>query len=187
MVYEKIYESEQVGLYDVSRMIGVNVLLIEDILEYEIVGIVDMESPSIYTYNNQFLDIIGNSLGYSSNDATDLYDYSLYKDKLKLVKGKIPENDYEVIVSNDLSDIFKLNKYMDDIKVNGKKLKVVGYYTSEDNYNSYFVSKNTMKYNLIENSRGLIVYGKDKESVMDSYREKGINLQDIYKLTHVYK
>ena len=176
LVYDKCNEIEMIGLYDISKMIGTSVYLIDNVLEYEIVGIVDNNSPSIYTYNSEFINIISNN----SDDDNSIYDYDLYKDKIKIVSGRIPSGDYEVIVNNSLKDIFKLNKYIDEIKINGNKLKVVGYYTSLDNINSYFVSSNTKKYSLIENSRGLVVYGNDKELLISKFKEDGRELKDSY-------
>ena len=63
-----------------------------------------------------------------SKGETSIYDYYLYKNKLSISKGREPKNDYEVIVNDDLKETFKLDKYIDDLKVNGNKLKVVGYY-----------------------------------------------------------
>ena len=192
MVYDKTNDIEMIGLYDISRMLDVNVYVIDNVLEYKIVGIVDMGSPSIYTEEEEFINIIDNSSGnyyggqYSISVDTDnsssVYDYSLYKDKIKIVKGHEPRGDYEVIVNNSLKDIFKLNKYIDEIKINGNKLKVVGYYTSVDDINSYFVSSNTKKYGLIEKSRGMIVYTKDKEMLIKKYKDNGLKLKDVYEV-----
>ena len=187
LVYDKTDEIEMIGLYDISRMLDVSVYVIDDLLEYKIVGIVDMESPSIYTYNSEFINIVSNSSsgdGYTDDGNTNarVYDYTLYKDKLKIVKGHEPNGDYEVIVSNDLSDTFKLNKYIDEIKINGIKLKVVGYYTSTDSINSYFVNSNTKKYRLIEDSRGMIFYTKNKDDLISKYEDKNIKLKDVYEV-----
>ncbi|MBQ2872822.1 MAG: ABC transporter ATP-binding protein/permease [Bacilli bacterium] len=183
MVYDKTQEIEMIGLYELEKMIDINVCLLDGVLEYKIVGIVNMESPSIYAYEGEFINIIDNS-GMKEDNAS-IFDYSLYKDKLKIVKGSSPKNDYEVIVNNDLKDVFKLNKYIDEIKINGKKLKVVGYYTSEDDINSYFVSSNTKKYALIEKSKGIVVYTKNKDLVISDYKEKGINLKNGYETDKV--
>lgn len=188
MVYDKINGIEMIGLYELDRMLDQYVYIIEDILEYKIVGIVDMGSPSIYVDNNEIFNILSNSnndnkdyfMDTESVSTSMIYDYNLYSNKLKIVKGSKPSNDYEVIVNNNLRDSFKLNKYIDEIKVNGNKLKVVGYYDSEDNINSYFVNSNTKKYELIENSRGMIVYGLDKNKVIYSFMEKDILLFDVY-------
>jgi len=186
LVYEKTNEIEMIGLYEIERMLDTTVYVLDDVLEYKIVGIVDMDSPSIYVDNSEFINIISNSgrddYYYEDMDTSgSLYDYSLYKDKLKIVKGSEPKNDYEVIVSNHLSDTFKLNKYIDEVKVNGKKLKVVGYYTSEDNINSYFVSSNTRKYRLIEDNKSMIVYTEDKDYLISKYEENNIKLKDVYE------
>ena len=90
-------------------------------------------------------------------------------------------DDYEVVVSNDLKDVFKLNKYIDEIKVNGNKLKVVGYYTSEDNINSYFVSNNTIKYRLIEDNKSVVFYSGDKDKLISKFEDNNIKLKDVYE------
>ena len=189
MVYDNTNEIEMIGLYDLDRMLDKYVSVIDDVLEYKIVGIVDMGSPSIYVNDSELFNIVSNSINNNGGDYwvdtesvsnSMIYDYNLYSNKLKIVKGSKPNNDYEVIVNNDLRDMFKLNKYIDEIKINGNKLKVVGYYDSEDSINSYFVSSNTKKYEFIENSRGMIVYGLDKEKVIDSFLDKDIVLRDVY-------
>lgn len=189
LVYDKTQEIEMIGLYDISRMLDTTVYVVKDLLEYKIVGIVDMGSPSIYTDKNEFINIIDNSSSSSYGEMVEIesvndsvYDYSLYKDKVKIVKGKAPSNDYEVIVNKNLEDVFKLNKYIDEIKINGNKLKVVGYYTSEDNINSYFVSSNTKKYNLIENSRSMIVYTKDRDMIISYFKDNGKDLKYVFEV-----
>lgn len=191
MVYDRINEIEMIGLYDISRMIDVSVYVLKDILEYKIVGIVDMGSPSIYVDDSELYKIIDNSssgsgYGYSEDmsimDSASLYDYSMYQDKLKIVKGTEPKNDYEVIVNENLASNFKLGKYIDEVKVNGNKLKVVGYYKSSDGINSYFVNSNTNRYELVEGSRGMVVYGSDKDKVIESFLDNGIKLKDVYEV-----
>lgn len=182
MVYDNTDEIEMIGLYEIERILNTNVYLSDGILEYKIVGIVDMGSPSIYTYNSEFINIISNNRTDYETDNTNVYDYALYKDRLKIVKGSAPNKDYEVIVNNDLRYMFELNKYIDEIKINGNKLKVVGYYTSVDNINSYFVSSNTKKYSLIEKTRGMIFYTKDKDGLISKYEDIGIKLNDVYEV-----
>lgn len=196
MVYDKSKNLEMIGLYEIEKLIDRNVSLAGEILNYKIVGVVDMESPSIYVDNSQLIKIIANSeksnnedYGYyymddsinSSMDSSKLYEYDLYKAKLKITKGREPSNDYEVIVNANLEDTFKLDKYIDEIKVNDNKLKVVGYYTSEDSINSYFVNGNTIKYRLIEDSKGALIYTKDKSAMMEIFKDKGKKLTDVYE------
>ena len=83
----------------ISRMIDVSVYVLKEILEYRIVGVVDCGSPSIYVDDSELYKIIDNSssgygYGYSEDmsimDSASLYDYSMYQDKLKIVKGSLP-------------------------------------------------------------------------------------------------
>ena len=127
------------------------------------------------------LDIETQSYIYGYSDVSDkerVYDYTLYNIKIK--KGRLPKNDYEVIINYDYKDTIKLNKTI-DYKVNGKKLKVVGYYTSSDKYDLYFVNNNTVKYETITKGSDLIIYAKDKDLVLNKYREKGLNIKDSYE------
>ena len=68
-----------------------------------------------------------------------------------------------------------------DYKVNDIKLKVVGYYTTDNNINLYLTSNNTVKYELITKSSNLIFYPKDKEVALNKYKEEGLNIKDSYE------
>ena len=194
VIYDKSEELKMIGLYNLEKMIGSKVYLGNNLLTYTIVGITDMESPSIYVDNSEMINIIDNSASnttvimdekmssdYLDAESGKVYDYSLYKDKLKISKGREPTSDYEVIINDSLKEIFKLDKYIDDVKINGNKLKVVGYYTSEDEINSYFVNSNTNKYELIESSKGIIIYSKDKEKTINDFKEINKKVVDVYE------
>ena len=192
MVYKNNQELKMIGLYNLEKMLNTKVYLGNRLLEYTIVGITDMESPSIYVDNKELLNIIDNSSNLDNdmflydreetNNSGLVYDYELYKNKININKGREPKNDYEVIVNDSLKDSFKLDKYIDDVKINGNKLKVVGYYTSVDNINSYFVNSNTNKYELIENSKNIIIYSKDKEKTINSFKELNKKVIDVYEV-----
>ena len=188
-VFELYYESTN------AKYLGINKpeelfdreLFIGSLRGYKIVGVVDKNSPSIYMDESNFVNILANNdvetqsymFGYNdTNDKSRVFDYNLYDIKIK--KGRLPKNDYEVIISNDYKDTIKLNKTI-DYKVNGKKLKVVGYYTNKDKYDLYLTNNNTVKYELINKSSDLIFYAKDKNLVLNKYREKGINIKDSYE------
>ena len=188
IVYDKAEMIKNVGLYDISQMIDHGVYLGNRLLNYKIVGIVNTEVPNIYADESEFINIIDNSAqndewftDYEQMNEGSIYDYELYKNKLKITKGSIPKNDYEVIVNDDLKETFKLNKYIDEVKVNNNKLKVVGYYTSEDNINSYFVNTNTNKYELIESKKNIIIYTDDKEKVITDFKELDRKVKDVYQ------
>lgn len=195
MVYDKSDNIEMIGYYDISKMIDSKVSLASEILEYKIVGVVDLGSPSIYVSRDEMINIISNTLsggndmyyGYMSTDdmnvnINSIEDYNLYKEKIKITSGREPSNDYEVIINEELKDTYKLNKEIDNEKINDKKLVVVGYYKSADNISKYFVNSNTRKYKLIEDSKGIIIYSKDKEKVINSYRELGLKVLDVYEV-----
>ena len=194
MVYKNSRELKMIGLYNIEKMINTKVLIGNNLLEYTIVGIVDMESPSIYVDKSELINIIDNSFnnnddgfiyGYDDGDSNNnglVYDYELYKDKISINKGRKPENDYEVIVNDSLKDSFKLDKYIDELKINGNKLKVVGYYTSVDNINSYFVNSNTNKYELINKSKNIIIYSNNKDNTINEFKKKDLKVIDVYEV-----
>ena len=173
------------GILTINDILNRDVYL--DSLYYKIVGIVDMGSPSIYTYESEFTNIIALSKDddvYGSyieeNSTSGIYDYNIYKDSIKLKKGNYPVNDYEVIINDINSEEYEIGKYV-DYKVNDKKLKVVGYYTSSNtSMDKYLVNNNTIKYNNILNKKGVSIYAKDKELVLNKYREEKYNIKDSY-------
>lgn len=184
MVYDRTSQLELIGYYEIERMIGAKVVLGK---EYTIVGVVDNGSPSIYTNRGEINKIISNSYNNSYDYGYDvdinideIIDYYDNKDKLKIVKGREPSNDYEVIINEELQYDYKLNKEV-DIVVNNKKLIVVGYYQTSDDNRGYYVNSNTKKYDLIENSKGIIIYPKDKDKVIENFMDMGIKLNNVYQ------
>ena len=67
-----------------------------------------------------------------------------------------------------------------DSKVNGKKLKVVGYYSSKEDYNFILVNNNTIKYNLISSMANMTVYSDNKEKTLEEFRKDNLNIEDTY-------
>ena len=189
MVYDKANDIKMVGLYNLEKIPNAKVYVGDRLIEYTIVGITDLESPSIYTSESEFMHIVTNSAnpdnnsrfaGNVENSGNGLYDYNLYKNKISITKGREPNNDYEVIVNESLKDTFKIDKYIDEVKVNGNKLKVVGYYKSADSINSYFVNSNTIKYNIILSSKNVIIYPKDKDKTIADFKEIDKKVIDVY-------
>jgi len=112
--------------------------------------------------------------------SKNIYDVKLAGDKIELTKGKMPENDYEIIVNSSNSYSMKLNKTIDD-KINGNKLKVVGYYTSKENLDCYFTTENTIKYKLLTEKSNITIYSNNKEETISYFRNQEMNIQDIYE------
>ncbi len=114
--------------------------------------------------------------------ATGLADYNLYLDDITITKGRLPVNDYEVIVNKSKQYQMKLNKTIDET-VNGVKLKVVGYYDSKTDKQTDMVNTNTIKYNDIYRKYGMMVYPKDKAKALETLRnDYKINVQDKYEV-----
>ncbi len=178
--------AQQVGITDSKDYLDLNIQ-IDNMDKFKIVGITDLQSPSIYTFEDMFINILSNSKvgtntdygfieDYSYQSDNKLLDYKLVSD-LKIKQGRLPEKDYEVIVNYDERYSYPLNKQIDK-KVNDKKLKVVGYYTND--INNMLVSNNTIKYKLLDDNKEIIVYPKDKDRVTNYFKEKSIKVQDIY-------
>ena len=188
-------EVVQVGLTTPKSFINRKVT-ISNLGEFTIVGISNLNSPSIYVDNSMMLLILSNSKNkednyYYDNSEVDtdgsnitLFDYSYDTSKYKLVSGNNPVNDYEILVNKDLEYTMPINKNI-DYKVNGKKLKVVGYFTTlESNYkNMYLTNLNTIKYNLIRNTKTISVYSKDNSSTINNYLTKNIKLSSSYTVS----
>ena len=171
------------------------IVTIEEMNDFKIVGIVDCLSESIYVKKSMFINILNNmnqnSYGFGINVMvyTDeqetseviVRDYNLFTDDITITKGRLPLNDYEVIINKNNEDLYALNKPIKE-KVNGKQLTVVGYYESKSNKQIYLVNNNTVKYNVISNNNGFMIYAKDKEKVLDEFKNTyHFNIIDRYE------
>ncbi len=154
---------------------------------FKIVGVINKNSPCIYAYESNFINILSNSEGSENNmgimiadtvnqneQEVNVINYKLKMDEITLKKGRLPENDYEVIVNISNQYNMKLNKKI-EAKVNEIELTVVGYYDSTTDLNAYLVNGNTMKYKLIGQSQNLVIYAKDDTKVTEKF-DKDYNL-----------
>ena len=190
---EKMYNSssgssQMLGLTKAKDVLN-RTVYIQSLKPYTIVGISDLTSPSIYTYNSNMINILYNNKEKSEDFTYNvnvirtegIQDYNIYLDKITLVKGRLPENDYETIVNISNEETLKLNKES-DVKIAGRKLMVVGYYTSPDDINIYFVNNNTIKTKLITTAKKITVYPENKEQVLNEFRNNfEINIYDNYQ------
>ncbi len=183
-----------IGINNVDELLNREVS-VPNLKNFKIVGITDLENPSIYVDNSQLINIIANTVdesqmygGYYRSTADSLVgeegqekvlDFNILKDDLSLKKGSWPANDYEVVVNYNNRDQMPLKKKI-DTKVNGTKLTVVGYYTSMSDNNYLLVSPQTVKYNLITNSENITIYSKNKEETLNSFRSLDLNIDDSY-------
>ena len=163
----------------IGRQISIN-----NMPEFTITGITNKKDPSIYLDKSLFINIIANSSENSyfneeELETSTIVDYDLYKDKITIKEGTIPNNDYEVIVNINNKESMPLNKEI-TTTVNNKKLKVVGYYTSKFNYNYYLVNNNTIKYNIIPQKSNITISATNKNKVLKEFRDLNLNINDSY-------
>ena len=193
MLNDGVGAAKQAGLKTYEQLLGKEVT-IKNMKPFKIVGIVNISSPSIYTYESNFINILsnskssGNSMGMMIMDTASnqneqeeaIINYNLKIDDIVIKKGRLPVNDYEVIVNISNQYNMKLNKKI-KTKINNVELTVVGYYDSSNGENAYLVNENTAKYKLISQSQNLIIYAKDEEKVIENF-DKDFNLyvENIY-------
>jgi len=172
--------------------------------DFIIVGIVSEKSPSIYLDKTIFINLVANVEGggnvyydgiYMVGDGgfkstytfvpggqdgqESVQDYRYAKD-IKLVKGgRLPTNDYEVLVNYDNRYDMKLKSTI-SYRVNNVKLRVVGYYTSPSGDNKYYVNENTVKYQQVLRSTEFAIITNDKEAAMSEFQNQGLNVIDSY-------
>ncbi len=158
-------------------------LLLNTSLKFKIVGIVSLDNPSLYVDSSLFTNIIANSVSYNQyveESYNNFLDYNLYKDKIKVVKGRLLLNDYEVIVNNNESIEYPLNKQI-NIKINDKKLKVVGYYETKENINYYFVNEKMILYRKILKNNSFSIFTDNKKEVLEETVSYNYNAVDSYQ------
>ena len=168
---------------------------VTDMNKFTIVGFVDKKSPSIYVSRNQFINLLNsvsnadnNTFAYAKSPEEDIQsteakvkDYNLYLDDITLEKGRLPEDDYEVIVNISKQYDMKLNEDIKDT-VNEVPLTVVGYYESMSNRQDFLVNSNTVKYSVITKATDFMVYPKDEETVTKKFKDEyGLNIYNKYE------
>lgn len=195
MTVDKLYANnfaQQAGVIKIKDILERTVSL-DNVGNFTIVGISDLKSPSIYTNESMFINILANSsqqnvvYGYDTKVSVDgdygseekVIDYNLFTDELRVVKGRWPIYDYEVLINESNSSTYKIGKYL-DVKVNDKKLKVVGYYHDSQNRTLYLTNLNTVKHDVITKSANISVYAKDKAASIEYFRSLNINVEDSY-------
>ena len=172
---------EKIGIqtgYSVQDLIGYKVNCGD--LIFTITGITDIGDYSIFTNKKYMIDILYNSLG---TDETMVYDaetsdkYLNYKliDNLSIKKGRLPENDYEVVININKEIDNPLNSKLEN-KINNKKLTVVGYYEG----NNMLVNENMIKYELISKSKNLTIMPSDSEIAIESLNNENLNVVKSY-------
>ncbi len=190
MSAKKLFDSENhaksAGLLSEKDLIGMNIS-VDNVKEFKIVGITNLKSPSIYIKENLIVDVVNNTSYQSSNEDyyfpvadknSNYANYETYDYTLK--KGRVPSGDYEVLVNYDLKDLYELNKNI-DTKINGKKLKVVGYYVTKNNDNNILIVNSKMiTYTLFDNNSTMTLATDNKDELVSKLQEKDYNAINSY-------
>lgn len=180
------------GLKDYHDMLNREVTM-PGMKPFKIVGFVNLESPSIYVNEDLFTNILYNGQPNDTNTVhggrygsnfkritNGFQDYNLYLDDVKLVKGRWPGNDNEVVVNVSHQNEMKLDKEINK-KINNNKLVVVGYYDGLYEDDLYLVTKNAINIDLISRSKKFSIYAKDKDKTLANFRKNyQINIYDNY-------
>ena len=180
------YYGNKVGFNEIKDLLNHDIYM-NNSDNYTIVGITDKEEPNIYTDESLFINLINNSPNehyiYDDMDSSNLllsYENMLNK-KIKLVKGKLPTNEYEIIVNSIYEYEMPINKEI-NYTINKQKLKVVGYYENlnSNDYYAKFTNNETIKINLINNAKNIVIYSKDKNKTLDYLLEEKLNIKNSY-------
>ena len=178
-------DSKSAGFAELQDFLNHDIYL-NNMPPFRLVGISDLEEPNIYANKDMFINMIANSVkedNYNDYNENNILDYKLFIDKeIKLVKGNLPLNDYEIIVNKDQEEFLPINQKI-DTKINGQGLKVVGYYENIDNtsYNNIFTNVNTIKQELIMSASSLTIYPNDKEEAINLFHQKKVYVRDSYE------
>ena len=198
LVIDRMFQSDvpkQVGITQAQQMIGqkVEAYPMDD---FQIVGITDTAQPVIYADTALFTDILysGYIAGSMYADQTEIsqteaaqpvmWDYATYGGDITVTSGHLPENDYEVLVPVSMAEGTSIGRQI-DASVNGQKLTVTGYYEDNDasgkeSTDFYLVNENTIKYDMITDSRTFDIASHDKEAMMGILTEDGYSVQSAY-------
>lgn len=192
MVLEKTindYYTKMAGFAEPKDFVGQK-LSIPEMPEFEIVGVSDTQCPCVYVDKSVFINMIYHSQNSENEDmssnggegdfsSAQLIDYTLKTGEVSLSKGKWPSSPYEVVVNETHKYEMALNKTI-SIKVNGHKLKVVGYYKDISSSDYMLVTNDTVKYNLIRNTANVTICPVDKDAAFIQLQESGANVKDTY-------
>jgi ABC-type lipoprotein export system ATPase subunit len=169
-----------VGLDTIEEFIG-RKLKVPNLDAYTIVGISDVQSPSLFVDESQVLYILTNASNQVDEftitgeegeqdliQAGRVKDIALAKSNITIKKGgKVPSGLYETLVddSHEEDEEYKIGKKV-STKLGGHKLKIVGYYKSDSaNEDTLYVGANTIRADYIYKQKAFSVYAPNVNQV----------------------
>lgn len=196
-------ETTMAGVFSVEEFIGRTLTLDKEMGEYEIVGISDLQSPSLYAAESELLNIVKYCFEVQEDDyfysyydtgidenaanTAELVDYKRFEDKIELYNdwrhSAYPENDYEVLLPDTYKDLYPIGKET-KLKVDDKPLVVSGYYKTNDGIDSmsaYFVNENMIEHQLIKKAKTFAICTEDKDTLVSALIEQNYKAYDAYQ------
>ena len=176
-----------VGLDTMEEFIGRR-LSFPNLDDYIIAGIADTESPSLFVDESQVMYILSNandageemSYGIEDYDEEDLIksgrvkDLDLSGNTIKITKGRKPKAVCETIINEVHGEDTELGETI-DTRVAGRKLKVVGFYSSDAvDDDTYYVNAKTIKRDYIQKQKSFSVYANDLSAVEMALDNEGM-------------
>ncbi len=180
--------TSSVGLFEAKDYLNHEIYL-NNMDKFVIVGITNLIEPNVYVNKDMFINMLVNS--FNENDYIEDYkiennnilDYQLYLNDIKLTKGNYPLNDYEVILNKIDENNYKIGDNL-DLKINGKNLKVVGFFEDINNLdlqNKYLMNQNTIEYSLVDKTTNYVIYSNDKNKTLKYFKDLKLNIKDSYE------
>lgn len=178
-----------IGLTSVRKFVGRR-LTVPNLDDYRIVGIADTESPSLFVRKSQMLYILSNAnevsdgfnlLGIEDEDMAEdvvksgrVMDLDLTHNEIRITSGRKPKKVNETIVNAEREGKTAIGKKI-NVKMGGQKLKVVGFYTSDDvDDDIYYVTADTIKRDYISKKDEFSVYSKNPALVKALLDDEGL-------------
>lgn len=178
-----------IGLDTMEEFIGRRIT-VENLDDYRIVGISDTQSPSLFVHESQVLYILTNGEpineefsvpGFGDEDAEEdvirsgrVKDLDLATGKIKIKRGNKPENEFETVIHIDHEDEINIGSSV-NIKMGGHKLKVVGYYTSDEvDEDTYYVNADTIRADYISKQKTFSAYTNDTTLLKTMLDKEGL-------------
>ncbi len=186
-VVQKMFDygtAKQVGITTAEQIIGLEAHM-PNMKPFTIVGITDKTQPLIYAAPEMFIDMLyNNNSDYYEEEGLEknLFNYETCPYEFTLKAGELPDEPYETLIPYDYVYEYYIGKELENIKVNGKKLVVSGYYESSENSDVYLVNQDTIKYSIISSAKSFTVCPVDMEKTMTALIEgKNLNAQSSYE------
>ncbi len=159
---------------------------------YTLVGLTDKQEPNLYLQQSQFIWAlyytnpsqndgtlyVTDSGTVDSSETGSLQSYRLAEGTYQLKKGKLPEKAYECIVNYESRDLYPLNKTI-DVTIGKQKLKVVGYYTSDQNLTTPLVADQTLLYELVENASLYTICPTEDQDAYTNLTAEGYHVTNL--------